>query len=102
MRSTAADEAATSPQDELVITGTGVSAPEASRVLIKTVFKGDSHNEPKGKEKLELPNLEELNPAELQEVVLNRLSESRDIVNVLARKQEVHPNPLSFIVLVVA
>jgi hypothetical protein len=62
-------------------------------VLTKTAPKGRSQGEPKGKEKLELPNLEDLNPAELQEVALNRLSESRDIINALARKQEVAPEP---------
>jgi hypothetical protein len=93
MRPTAADRTTASTEDDLTITGAAYTAPEPSRVLTKTTSKGGSQGEPKGKEKLELPNLKDLNPAELQEVALNRLSESRDIINALARKQEVHPEP---------
>jgi hypothetical protein len=85
-----ADKTGASSPDEPTITGTAFTAPEPSRVLTKTTSKGESHAKPKGKGKLGLPNLEELNPAELQEVVLNRLSESQEIVNVLVRKHEAH------------
>jgi hypothetical protein len=94
MRSTAADKIS-SPEDDLTITGMTFTAPESSRVLTKTTSKGESQAEPKGKQKLELPNLEELNPAELQEVALSRLSKSRDVINALVRKQEVCSEPFA-------
>lgn len=55
--------------------------------------KGESQTSDKGKDKLELPNLEELSAADLHEAYLTRLSASRDMeagmVNMLKRKYEV-------------
>lgn len=92
----AADKtAASSPRatDELTITGSSYRTPEPSRTLAKVPSKGEPEAAGKGKNKLELPNLEELSASDLYEAYLAWLSASRDMeagmVNMLKRKYEV-------------
>jgi hypothetical protein len=97
----AADEATTSPpQGDLTITRTEFKAPKPSQTLVKVVSKGESQASIKGKEKLELSDLEGLNAAELHETFLTQLSESRNMeanmVNMLIQKYEVCLEPWEF------
>lgn len=78
---------------EVVITGEGQGAPDASTSLAKIPAKDEPVCEDKGKTKLELPGFDNMTTEELNHEFLTRLSESRDIeaniVNMLRKKHEV-------------
>ena len=93
------DMVLSSPQadDDVGITGVSFKTPETLGVLTKLVSKDEPVASEKGKEKLELPNFEDLSTADLHEAYLTRLSVSREmevsLVNMLKKKYEVRNVP---------